>query len=406
MIKKISESGLNSKDFIPALSGLIGKIALVSSFALVWAQELLITNPNFVLENVRIELLIGSIITLIAAILYPNAAPVGTLAPLVVLVPVMVAFGVHPLILGVTVGSIGLLVVRTGIFKRLVDLAGFTSKTSIALTFGISGVWMSASKLYFFFDQKEQIFWVLVIVLILIYMILGYYKKNWLVIPVASIVAFIIPRLFGAGYEMTPVTTNLNLNPFYWWNDMWGIGFGLNVVTVLKTIPFALFVILLWTIDTVSIQAIRDASYGVGEEKEHMDINQSFLIVSIRNIIGAFFGGAQTGSLWRSFLIPLYMVKRPMRISAILLGIVGIIASLTVVPIQIMLFTPLVWSVLLFGIFMPLVVMAISNIIKEKKTRTKILILLFSAMGIVINPILTWISSVIYEGIDKKKSKK
>ena len=42
MIKKISKSGLNSKDFIPALSGIIGKIALVSSFALVWAQELLI----------------------------------------------------------------------------------------------------------------------------------------------------------------------------------------------------------------------------------------------------------------------------------------------------------------------------------------------------------------------------
>ena len=71
-----------------------------------------------------------------------------------------------------------------------------------------------------------------------------------------------------------------------------------------------------------------------------------------------------------------------------------------------MLFTPLVWSVLLFGIFMPLAVMAISSIIKEKKTRTKILILLFSAMGIVINPILTWISSVIYDGIDKKKLKK
>ena len=98
MVNKIKNLEISYKDFIPALSGLIGKIALVSSFALVWAQELSITNPNFVLENVRIEILIGSIITLIAAIFYPNAAPAGTLAPLVVLLPVMSAFGVHPLI--------------------------------------------------------------------------------------------------------------------------------------------------------------------------------------------------------------------------------------------------------------------------------------------------------------------
>lgn len=406
MNKKTNALDLNCKDLIPVLSGLIGKIALVSSFALVWAQELLITNPNFVLENVRIELLIGSIVTLISAILYQNAAPAGTLAPLVVLVPVMSAFGVHPFILGIAVGSIGLVVVRTGIFKRLVDLAGFTCKTSITLTFGISGVWMSANKLYSFFSQKEQAFWVLVIALMLSFIILLYYKKTWLVIPVASLVAFVIPKLFGVGYEMIPVLVKLNLSPFYWWNDMWGIGFGLNVVTILKTIPFALFVILLWTIDTVSIQTIREASYDIEEEKEYMDIEQSFLIISIRNIIGAIFGGAQTGSLWRSFLIPLYMVKRPMRISAMLLGIGGIITSLSVVPIQIMLFTPLVWSVLLFGIFMPLTITAMTNIMKEKKTRTRILILLFSALGVGINPILTWISSVIYESFDKTGTKK
>jgi len=404
MIKKIKNLDFCYKDFIPALSGLIGKIALVSSFALVWAQELLITNPNFVLENVRIEVLIGSIVTLIAAMLYPNAAPAGTLAPLVVLIPVMSAFGVHPLILGIAVGIIGLLVVRLGIFKHLVDLAGFTCKTSITLTFGVSGVWLSASKLYSFFSKEKQIFWILMIVLMLIYIVLLYYKKSWLVIPVASLVTFVIPKLFGEGYVMIPESMKLNLNPFYWWNDMWGIGFGFNVVTILKTIPFAFFVILLWTIDTVSIQTIREASYEKEEEKVHMDIEQSFMIVSIRNIIGAFFGGAQTGSLWRSFLIPLYMVKRPMRICAVLLGIVGIIASLTVVPIQIMSYTPLVWSVLLFGIFMPFTVISLTNVINEKKIRTKIFILFFSILGIGINPIITWIASVIYEKLDRRRN--
>ncbi len=403
MVNKIKNLEISYKDFIPALSGLIGKIALVSSFALVWAQELSITNPNFVLENVRIEILIGSIITLIAAIFYPNAAPAGTLAPLVVLLPVMSAFGVHPLILGITIGVIGILVVRSGLFKKLIDLSGFTCKTSITLSFGIAGIWMSVQKLYIFFNQEEYIFWILSILLVIAYLILICLKRNWLVIPVVSVVAFLVPKLFGTGYEITPVSLNLNLNPFYWWNDMWGIGFGLNGLTILKTIPFAFFVIILWAIDTLSIQTIREGSYAKEEKKERLDIVQSFSIIAIRNIIGSFLGGAQTGSLWRSFLIPLYMVKRPMRKCAVLLGVLGIIASLTMIPIQIMSYTPMVWSVLLFGIFMPFAVIALTNTKNVKGARTKTFILIFSIVGITISPIITWIASVLYEKLEGRR---
>lgn len=403
MVNKIKNLEISYKDFIPALSGLIGKIALVSSFALVWAQELSITNPNFVLENVRIELLIGSIITLIAAIFYPNAAPAGTLAPLVVLLPVMSAFGVHPLILGIAIGVIGILVVRSGLFKKLIDLSGFTCKTSITLAFGIAGIWMSVQKLYIFFNQEEYIFWILIILLVIAYLILICLKRNWLVIPVVSVVAFLVPKLFGTGYEITPVSLNLNLNPFYWWNDMWGIGFGLNGLTILKTIPFAFFVIILWAIDTLSIQTIREGSYAKEEKKERLDIVQSFSIIAIRNIIGSFLGGAQTGSLWRSFLIPLYMVKRPMRKCAVLLGVLGIIASITMIPIQIMSYTPMVWSVLLFGIFMPFAVIALTNTKNVKGARTKTFILIFSIVGITISPIITWIASVLYEKLEGRR---
>lgn len=403
MINIIKNLDISYKDFIPALSGLIGKIALVSSFALVWAQELSIDNPNFVLENVRIEILIGSIITLIASLLYPNAAPAGTLAPLVVLIPVMSAFGVHPLILGITVGVFGILAVRSGLFKNLVDLSGFTCKTSITLVFGISGIWMSVQKLYTFFNHEKHIFWIMMIFLIIIYVILFCSRKNGLVIPAVSVAAFLIPKLAGTGYVITPVSLNLNLNPFYWWNDMWGIGFGLNGITILKTIPFAVFVILLWAIDTLSIQTIREGSYRKEEEKEQLDIVQSFSVIAIRNIIGSFLGGAQTGSLWRSFLIPLYMVKRPMRKCAVLLGVLGIIASLTIIPIQIMSYTPLVWSVLLFGIFMPFAVVALTNTKNAGEPRTKILILTFSIVGIAISPIVTWIASVLYEKLERQR---
>ncbi len=403
MVNKIKNLDISYKDFIPALSGLIGKIALVSSFALVWAQELSITNPNFVLENIRIEILIGSIITLLVSLWKSDIAPAGTLAPLVVLIPVMSSFGVHPLILGITVGFFGILAVRSGLFKYLLNLSGFTCKTSITFAFGISGIWMSVEKMYIFFSQEKHTFWTMLIVLMIIYFILFYLKKIWLVIPIVSIVAFLIPNVVGMGYVITSVNLNLNLNPLYWWNDMWGIGFGLNGMTILKTIPFAFFVILLWAIDTLSIQAIRENSYEKEEIKEQFDVVQSFSVVVVRNIIGSFLGGAQTGSLWRSFLIPLYMVKRPMRNCAILLGVLGVIASLTIIPIQILSYTPLVWSVLLFGVFMPFTVIAVTNIYNEKIFIKKIFILIFGIIGVFISPILTWIASVLYEKLERRR---
>jgi hypothetical protein len=289
--------------------------------------------------------------------------------------------------------------VKTGIFNKLVELAGFVSKTSITLTFGVSGLIMSAKKLFLYFKEEQVACYTIIILLSIIYMVLFRIKKNWLIIPVAAVVSFLVPMVLGIGIQISLVHTKLHLNPFYWWNEMWGIGFGLDLITILKTIPFALFVILLWTIDTVSIQTIQESNAESDDEKVKMDIPQSFLIVSIRNIIGAVFGGAQTGSLWRSFLIPLFMMKRPIRACAIVLGITGIIGSLTLLPIQIMSYVPLVWSVLLFGIFMPFTVTAIQNILKAEKLVTKTVVVLCSVLGIVISPIFTWIASVIYERI-------
>ena len=129
-------------DFIPALSGLIGKIALTSSFAMVWAQELGITKTNFVLENVRAEVLIGSIITLIVSIMSVKIAPAGTLAPLIIMIPVMSTYGVHPLV------------------------------------FGISGIWMSLINLYRYFSREKLSFWIIVLVLLSLYSIMLYVKKG------------------------------------------------------------------------------------------------------------------------------------------------------------------------------------------------------------------------------------
>lgn len=389
-------------DLIPALGGLIGKVALVSSFALVWAKELDISTPYFVFENVRMEILIGSITTLIVALIFHNIAPAGTLAPLIVLIPTMANFGVHPLILSIMVGILGITSVKTKIFERLISISGDICKTSLALVFGVSGIILATEKLINYFGNRYIPLLLLLLTLATTYTLLFVYKNIWLIIPIAAGVSLAFSWLFGIEIDASSPIKAIQLNPIYWWEDMWGIGFGLNMMTILKTLPFALFVVLLWTVDTVSIQAVISTCFKENEKKEKINIKHSFMVVSIRNIIGGFFGGAQTSSLWRSFLIPLYMMKRPLRHASIMLGILGIIAGITALPIRILSFPPLVWSVLLFGIFIPFINTGIKILKDTNNFLKKFIIFLLAVFGIFFSPILTWFGGILFEKYGKR----
>ncbi len=382
-------------DFVPALSGLIGKIALVTSFAVVWAQQLNITAPDFVFENVRLEIIIGSMVTLIAALLLPDTAPSGSLAPLIVLVPAMAGFGAHPFILSILTGILGILSIRTGIFNKLVSLSGPVNKADITLTFGISGIFMSLKNLKAFFGGINIPYLLMLSLLGLLYIGLVSLKRSWLMIPVTAVTALLFPLLFGMGPDVAADVSIPDLNPSYWWNTMWGIGFGLRLSTIIKTLPFAVFIVVLWAVDTVSIQAMIEANREAGEDKEEFRLSRSFIITSIRNILGGLFGGAQTSALWRSYLIPLFMVRRPMRASSVLLGILGVLAGVTAIPVKVLSFPPLIWFVLLFGIFLPFFLVGFKNTIKTGSLTSVGLVLCLTLAGLFISPIITWLGAVL-----------
>lgn len=388
-------------DLIPALSGLIGKISLVSSFAVVWAQELGITNPDFVFDNVRLEILIGGIVALISTFISPQIAAAGTLAPLVVLIPSMVKFGVHPFILSILVGMIGLIFIKAGLLGKLIDMSKHISKTSLTLVFGISGVILCIQKLMEFFNKTYLVLALLLVILIVCYIYLLKKQKGWLMIPISAVTSLLLPILCGIKMDFWEPMNSLILNPKYWWEEVWGIGFGFNVPTILKTLPFAIFVMLLWAMDTVAITALLDEQNKEGQKKEEIHLDQSFIMAAIRNVVGGIFGGAQTSSLWRSFLIPLFMVKRPMRAATILLSILCITASLWGLPIKILAFPPLVWTVLLFGIFMPLSLAGFNKWRRGKKLIQKVGIIILAAIGIGFSPIITWLGAVVLEKLSK-----
>lgn len=314
----------------------------------------------------------------------------------------MVGFGVHPMMLSILVGITGIISVKIGLLKKLVAVSGNISKTSVTLAFGISGVILSLQKLLSFFSNNPLTLFFLLFLLTVSYALLLKLNKAWLIIPVSAALSLILPLLRGISIDISAPQGMPNFNPFYWWNEMWGIGFGLDIITIIKTLPFALFVMLLWAIDTVSINEVINANYKENEKHEKMNTDNSFIIAAIRNFIGGICGGSQTSALWRSFLIPLFMIKRPIFASSVLLGIIGIVSGITAIPIKILSFPPMIWTVLMFGIFSQLVRVAIMNTIKTEKYAYKIPIIAFTALGIVFSPIITWVAAILYEKICKK----
>ena len=393
---------ISYKDLVPALAGLIGKISLVASFAVVWAQELGIHTPDFVFQNIRLEIFIGGIIAFFTAVISSKLAPAGTLAPLVILIPSMVKFGVHPLMLSLLVGIIGLLMIRTGHLDQLMKMSGYYTKTSLTLVFGVSGVWVSWKNLYQFFENQFIALGLLMLILIILYISLLKMDKNWLMIPLAAMISLLIPICFGITIDLSPVKEGLILDPIYWWDEIWGVGLGINLITILKTLPFALFIMLLWAMDTVAITTLLEGQTHKEQEKEEININQSFILVAIRNIIGGLLGGAQTASLWRSFLIPLMMIKRPMRGATFLLSALCIVVGILGTPIKILSFIPLVWTVLLFGIFMPLTLTGLQKLREADHYLEVGFLMGIAILGIIYSPIITWVGALLFEKIKNK----
>lgn len=388
------------EDLIPALAGAIGKISLVAAFAMAWATGLGILDPQFITENVRLEIILGSIFTLIfCAVLNPSAGPPGTLAPLVPLVPLMVSAGVHPLPFAILISVAGLIFAWKGFFHKIVDINGSGTKTGVLLLFGIMGVTSSLQKLQTWTGRSEQqdLFFVLLLLGAIIYLILRRMNAKWLIIPAVVALTLIISALFGRLPSFSTAIGLPVINPAYWWQQQWGIGFGLSAKNFFVALPFALLVMTMWPIDALAVKTLQESNYPPAAKNAVLDMDATFIVVSIRNLIGAFLGGAQTAAVWRSFMIPLAVVKRPIGGSALLLGIFGIAFGLLGFPIDISVFPPLVWLVLIFGVFVPLLEIGLSSVFNVSAAPIALICII---LGLGINPVIGWSAALVAENFN------
>lgn len=387
-------------DLIPALAGSFGKISLVAAFAMAWATGLGISDPSFVTENVRLEIVTASLFALVfSAFLNPSAGPPGTLAPLIPLVPLMTSAGVHPLPFAILISTIGFIFARNGYFHKIVNLNGIGTKAGILLLFGIMGITSSLQKLQVWASNNNQNSMLITLMLFgsVLYVILVRLNLKWLIIPSSALLSLIVSAVYGL---LPSFETGLGLpiiDPEYWWNQKWGIGFGLTAQNFVTAIPFVLLVLTMWPIDALAIKTLQASNYPPTAKRAILDMNATFIVVAIRNLVGSLLGGAQTAAVWRSFMIPLAVVKRPIGGSALFLGLFGIAFAVLGFPIDISVFPPLVWLVLILGVFAPMLEIGLGLI---RDTSSAHIALICIVLGIGINPIIGWSFALLIENIN------
>ncbi|MCL6589660.1 MAG: DUF3360 domain-containing protein [Firmicutes bacterium] len=388
------------EDTVPALSGAIGKIALVAAFATAWALGYNITDPAFVTENIRLEMVFASILTIVfCAILNPYLGPPGTLSPLIPLIPIIISSGVHPLPLSILIGIIGLAISIFKYFNNIVEINGPGTKSGIILLFGFLGLNSSFSSLKSWAGgfEKPEVFIILMIAGIVLYILLNKYKVKWLVIPVAAAASVAIAAIFGL-YPAFKTGIGLPImNPNFWWNQKWGIGWGMNYANFIKAFPFAMLAIVMWPIDALAVKTFQETNYPKEAKHAIFEMNSTYILVSLRNLFGSLLGGSQISAVWRSFMIPLGTVKRPIGASAFILGLFGIGFGILGFPIDIAVFPPLLHLVLIFGVYIPLLEVGLSNIRIMASAQVAAICIV---AGIAINPVVGWISAIFIENFN------
>ena len=238
------------EDLVPAIAATIGKVVMVTAMVAAFASVFGLT-PEFIVENVRYELLIagGLFVFLFSAILNPNVNLAGTHGPMLPLIPIVAAAGGHPLALGILIGVFGLVLSITKGGSKLMELTGVGVRGGLLIYLGAVGLigqlgklknWVPSSQ-----ADKSYIPFVIISITILIYAYLARVNKRWLAIPLCSALAGVISFSLGAEFEFTTSPGLPHMNPMWWWGENTGWMQGLpNVNHFITVVPFAISAII------------------------------------------------------------------------------------------------------------------------------------------------------------------
>ncbi len=385
------------EDLVPAIAGTIGKVVMTTAIVAAFAQGFGLT-PEFVVENVRFEMLIAALLFVIpvCGFLNPRANLSGTHGPMIPLIGLIVLAGGHPLALGVMVGVFGLMLGLAKGGSRLVMLTGTGVRGGLLILLGFLGIMgqIDALKAWSVGLGAEVIFLVIVCVTILTYAYLARIGKRWMAIPLCSLFAVVISLAMGAPFQFVTNPGIPNMNPFYWWGADTGWMLGLpNLGHFIAVLPFAILAIAMWPPDFLGHRVFQEINYPKDTEKVLMNVDDTMVTCSVRQAVGSILGGGNLTSSWGTYMIPASIAKRPIPAGAILTGIGCILAALIGYPMDVAMWPPVLRVALIVGVFLPLAEAGM-QMIKTVRDTHGAGICIFA--GILVNPVFGWSLAMLF----------
>lgn len=396
------------EDAIPALAGTIGKIVMVGAVAAAFAVPLGLPD-SFVLENVRYELLIVSVfILLFSGMFLPTSNLPGTHGPLIPLIPIVVAAGGHPLAFGLLIGVFGL---ALGLLKGGSLMAKLTSNGvcgGLLLYLGFVGTIGQVDKMMKWATSINlpHIAFIIILATIILYALLEHWQKRWLAVPVGCLMAGVLAFILGAPFEFKTAPGLPHMSPMYWWGETTGWQMGLPTFnSFLVVFPFAVLAVAMWPPDFLGHQVFQKLSYPEKSEKTHMNIDDTTIACSMRQVAGSVLGGANFTSSWGTYIVPAAIAKRPIPAGAILTAVFCIMASLWGYPMDLAVWQPVLSVALVVGVFVPLLEAGMEMTRKGKTTQSAAVVVFSSAL---VNPVFGWSLTMLLDNLgligDKQRS--
>ncbi|GGF79004.1 membrane protein [Alteromonas lipolytica] len=387
------------EDTIPAMAGTIGKIVMVGAIAATFAGPLGL-GDGFILENVRYELLLVAIfIALFSGFILPTANLPGTHGPLIPLIPIVVAAGGHPMAFGLLIGVFGFLL---AISKGGSLLARLTSKGvcgGLLLYLGFIGTTSQVKKLFAWAEGIEMahIAFIIISCTIVLYALLEHWKKRWLAVPLSCLLGGGLAFALGAPFEFNTAPGFPHMSPSYWWGESTGWMLGLPTFeSFVVVLPFAVLAVAMWSPDFLGHQVFQKISYPPKTEKVQMNIDDTMVSASARQMVGSVMGGANFTSSWGTYIVPAAIAKRPIPAGALLTALFCVIAAIWGYPMDLAIWQPVLCVALIVGVFIPLLEAGMEMTREGKTTQSAAIVVFSSAL---VNPAFGWSLTMLLDNL-------
>lgn len=388
------------EDWVPAVAATIGKIVMVTAMVAAFATQFNL-SPEFIVENVRYELLIAGVlfVVLFSALINPLTNLAGTHGPMIPLIPLIAAAGGHPLALGIMVGVFGLLLSASKGGSKLVTLTGEGVRGGLLIYLGAMGLVGQIGK----FEEwsvsidQQPVFFVVIFATIVIYAYLAKIQKRWLAIPLCSAMAGIIAYAMGTPFSFVTEPGLPNMSPFYWWgeNTGWQMGWP-ELHHYIAVIPFAILAVAMWSPDFLGHRVFQELNYPRKAHKVLMNVDDTMAVCSVRQIVGAGLGGGNLASSWGTYMIPAAIAKRPIPGGAVLTGIVCVLASVIGYPMDLAMWEPVLRVALLVGVFLPLLEAGMQMVRSAQNSQSAGICMFSCAL---VNPVFGWALAMLLDNL-------